>query len=214
MLAIIDYQAGNLTSVKRALCHENIDCIITADEKDLQSADGIIFPGVGAAASAMRYLRQSGLDTVIKGLVASARPMLGICLGCQIILETSQENNGTDTLGIVEGHCLQFDAAWRDAAGQPITIPHMGWNTVTRRTDCALFTDIAPDAQFYFVHSFFPAPAPQYVIATSTHGREFCSVLGRNGFWAVQFHPEKSGEPGLKLLKNFSAYCQENKHAQ
>ncbi len=214
MLAIIDYQAGNLTSVKRALLHENIECMITANENDLQSADGVIFPGVGAAASAMRYLSESGLDTVIKGLVASGKPMLGICLGCQIILETSQENNGTNTLGIVEGHCRQFDPTWLDETGQPITIPHMGWNSVRRHTDCVLFTDIPQNAQFYFVHSFFPAPAPQYVIATSTHGKEFCSVLGRDGFWAVQFHPEKSGQHGLQLLKNFSTFCQENNHAQ
>ncbi len=214
MLAIIDYQAGNLTSVRRALRHENIDCMITADKKHLQSADGIIFPGVGAAASAMHYLRQSGLDTVIQGLVASGKPMLGICLGCQVILETSEENNGTSTLGLIKGHCRQFDAALLDTAGQPITIPHMGWNTVTRHKDCVLFRDIPQDAQFYFVHSFFPDPAPQYVIATSRHGREFCSVLGKNGFWAVQFHPEKSGAYGLMLLKNFALYCQEKKYAQ
>ncbi len=214
MIAIIDYRAGNLTSVARALRHENIDCVITADKHTLQTADGLIFPGVGAAKTAMHNLRDLGLISVIKELVAAQKPLLGICLGCQIILDSSEEHGKTKTLGIFSGVCRSFDPAWLDENGEPISIPHMGWNTVLPRTDCVLFTGISPDAQFYFVHGFYPAPAPEYVLATTTHGKKFCSVLGKEGLWAVQFHPEKSGKNGLRLLKNFADFCMEKKNAE
>jgi glutamine amidotransferase len=213
MLAIVDYRAGNLTSVRRALDHLNIPCTITDDPETITRADGVIFPGVGAAGSAMEQLRQSGLDATIAWCAANDRPLLGICLGCQIILEHSQENN-TRTLGIIPGECLPFSKDLKEENGEPIRIPHMGWNRVRLNKPCPLFENVSPDAEFYFVHTYYTRPASEYVLGTTLYGQDFCSVLGRDGLWAVQFHPEKSGRPGLEILKNFATYCRENNHAQ
>ncbi|WP_045212075.1 imidazole glycerol phosphate synthase subunit HisH [Desulfonatronovibrio magnus] len=213
MIAILDYRAGNLTSVKRALDHLNIPNRITSDPKVLDSSTGFIFPGVGAAGSAMRNLKASNLHQTIKSLILAGKPMLGICLGCQIILDESTENS-TKTLGIVPGRCNRFSTSTMDEAGDPINIPHMGWNSVKLVKECLLFEGVPEDAEFYFVHSFFPVPDPAYIVGTTQYGMEFCSVYGRPGLWAMQFHPEKSGRPGLKILSNFYNYCQERCNAQ
>lgn len=208
MLAIIDYNAGNLTSVKRALDFLTIPCRITANPKDFKSAQGVIFPGVGAAGSAMTHLSLKGLDCMIREIVSSGKPLLGICLGCQIILDSSEENDVV-TLGVLPGHCRRFDPGLTEENGCPISIPHMGWNTVTPKKQIPLLRGIAPEAEFYFVHSYFPDPSPEFVLGTTYYGQTFPSIIGRNGLWATQFHPEKSGRPGLKVLKNFYAYCLE-----
>ena len=208
MLAILDYKAGNQTSVRRALDHLGIPCRITADPDVIAGATGIIFPGVGAAGQAMRELTTTGLDKLLANQVAAGKPLLGICVGCQILLEYSPEND-TPALGIVPGQCAMFEASLTDENGLPIRIPHMGWNRVSLEKPCPLFNGIEPEAEFYFVHSYYPVPEPQYVIGVTTYGLTFCSVHGRDGLWAVQFHPEKSGRPGLALLRNFAAYCQE-----
>jgi len=208
MLAILDYKAGNQTSVRRALDYLEIPCVITAKPEIIAKARGIIFPGVGAAGQAMDELAESGLDEVIKEQVQADKPLLGICVGCQILLEYSQENN-TKALGIIPGECVLFNPSWEEEDGTPIRVPHMGWNSVTLHKDCDLFKGISPDAEFYFVHSYYPNPKPEYVIGTTSYGKSFCSIHGAPGLWAVQFHPEKSGRPGLQLLKNFYAYCQE-----
>ncbi|MDL2216584.1 imidazole glycerol phosphate synthase subunit HisH [Desulfovibrio sp. OttesenSCG-928-M14] len=205
-LAILDYEAGNQTSVLRALRSLNIPACITADEKVLRAAAGLIFPGVGAARQAMDLLKRTGLERLLTNLVASGKPLLGVCLGCQILLEHSAESD-TPTLGLIKGRCLRFDQTLRDEAGEPVIIPHMGWNGYHLHRPSPLFSGIAPDAEFYFVHSYYAEPEPELVIATTRHGLEFCSAYGRDGLWAVQFHPEKSGAPGLALLKNFYAYC-------
>jgi glutamine amidotransferase len=206
MLAIIDYRAGNLTSVRRGLEYLNIPCSITSDPESIDRASGIVFPGVGAAGSAMRNLRENGLDEVLTRQVRKGKPMLGICLGSQIVLESSEENEAR-TLGLLPGRCVRFDPALRDQWDEPITIPHMGWNHVAFDPSLPLFEGIAPEAEFYFVHSYYPVPDPSHCLGTTTHGTTFCSVLGREGLWAVQFHPEKSGRPGLRLLANFYGYC-------
>ena len=208
MLAILDYEAGNQTSVFRALASQGIPAEITADAGRLSAAEGVIFPGVGAARQAMELLLRTGLDTVLRDLAASGKPLLGVCLGCQVLLEYSEEND-TKTLGLVPGSCVRFDENLHDEEGEPIRIPHMGWNGYSLKQPCRLFKDIPTDAEFYFVHGYYCQPAPELVIATTRHGLEFCSVYGRDGFWAVQFHPEKSGKPGLTLLRNFYEYCQE-----
>jgi len=205
MLAIIDYKAGNLTSVKRALDYLEIPNKITASAQDILQSRGIIFPGVGAAGSAMQHLQKTHLDKVLKEAVAKDIPLLGICLGCQIILDFSEENK-THTLGLIPGKCLRFQEDLTEENGSPINIPHMGWNQVTLKKDCLLFEGIEPEAEFYFVHSYYPAPEKEFILGTSFYGLEFCSVLGRENLWAVQFHPEKSGRPGLTLLKNFYNY--------
>jgi glutamine amidotransferase len=213
MLAILDYQAGNLTSVRRALDHLGIPCTVTADPNTLRAAQGVIFPGVGAAGSAMAHLTATGLGDLLKELVAAGKPLLGICLGCQIVLAASEENQAT-TLGIIPGRCQRFDASLTDEDGHPIAIPHMGWNTVRLTQPCRLFDGIDPASEFYFVHSYYPVPESRYVIGMTHYGLDFCSVHGKDGLWSVQFHPEKSGRPGLTLLSNFFAYCQEVSHAQ
>ena len=133
MLAILDYKAGNQTSVRRALDHLGIPCAITADPAVVDSADGVIFPGVGAAGQAMRHLQDSGLDAVLRNVVSSGRPLLGICLGCQIMVAHSDEND-TPTLGLVEGRCVRFDEHLEEG-GASIRIPHMGWNTISRKQE-------------------------------------------------------------------------------
>ncbi len=214
MLAILDYRAGNQTSVRRALDHLDIPCEITADPEKIAASWGVVFPGVGAAGQAMDELTSTGLDKVLKGLVRAGKPLLGICVGCQILLDYSREND-TKALGIVPGECRRFDASLKDENHEPIRVPHMGWNSLdVKKPEDALLAGIDPDAEFYFVHSYFPAPNKEYVIATTTYGTEFCSVFGRKGLWAVQFHPEKSGRPGLAVLKNFFNYCGKVSHAQ
>lgn len=214
MLAILDYKAGNQTSVLRALQSLSIACEITADPARIATSDGIVFPGVGAAGQAMGNLTANGLDRLLADQVAAGKPLLGICVGCQIMLDYSPEND-TRTLGIVPGECRLFNPGWNDEDGLPIRVPHMGWNSVeVRDPGDRLFRGVEPGSEFYFVHSYYPAPAEEYVLGTTTYGVEFCSYHGREGLWAVQFHPEKSGRPGLALLKNFADYCLEARDAQ
>ncbi|WP_022661872.1 imidazole glycerol phosphate synthase subunit HisH [Paucidesulfovibrio longus] len=208
MLAIFDYNAGNQTSVRRALDAIGIPNKITNDPDELQRATGIIFPGVGAAGQAMDELTSGGLDEALKALIWQEKPVLGICVGCQILLDYSEENN-TKALAVIPGECRLFNPSWTDYEGMPIRVPHMGWNTVELVRECELFKGIEPDANFYFVHSYYPAPKEEFVLGNTIYGRPFCSVHGRRGLWAVQFHPEKSGRPGLKLLQNFHDYCRE-----
>lgn len=212
MLAIVDYGAGNQTSVRRALGHLGIDCAITADPARLEDADGVIFPGVGAAGQAMAELRRVGLDRRLRDLAARGRPLLGICLGCQILLAHSEEND-TDTLGMAPGLCRRFPDHMREEDGTPAPVPHMGWNRLRLTRPSALFAGIPETAQFYFVHSYYAVPEEAMVLATATYGLEFCAAYGRGNLLAVQFHPEKSGRPGLRLLQNFAAIC-EARHAQ
>ncbi len=213
MLAILAYKAGNLRRVKRALDYLSIPCTITADAQVIAGCQGLIFPGVGAAGSAMANLRQSGLHDIMAREIAAGKPLLGICLGCQILLEYSPEND-TKTLGLIPGSCDVFTPDLAEEDGAPINIPHMGWNTVSLKKECPLFSGISPESEFYFVHSYYPSPAPEYVIATTYYGKEFCSVHGRDALWSAQFHPEKSGRPGLKMLSNFYEYCREAANAQ
>jgi len=213
MLAIFDYKAGNQTSVRRALDHLEIPNEITNDPDKLKKSSGIIFPGVGAAGQAMDELMSGGLDEVIKELIEQKKPVLGICVGCQILLDYSEENE-TKALEVIPGECRLFNPSWVDYENITIRVPHMGWNQIDLARECELFAGISPDADFYFVHSYFPAPKDEYVIGTTRYGIDFCSVHGREGLWAVQFHPEKSGRPGLQLLKNFYTYAQEAADAQ
>lgn len=213
MLAILDYKAGNQTSVRRALEYLDIPCTITADPHIVASAAGLIFPGVGAAGQAMEQLRQSGLEVSMRRAVSTGQPLLGICLGCQILLDYSEEND-TTALGLVPGQCRLFDSSLQDEAGQTIRVPHMGWNTLTVRKPSPLLQGISSQAAFYFVHSYYVDVADELCIATSHHGTDFCALYGRDNMWAAQFHPEKSGPAGLQMLANYYAYCQGKHHAE
>jgi glutamine amidotransferase len=177
MIAIIDYDAGNLASVFRAVSHLGYSCAITKDVKEIQAAQRIIFPGVGAAGAAMESLRRSGLDVVIKEAFAEGKPILGICLGSQIILAHSEENATS---------CL------------------VGWNGIRTEKSHPLLSGLGADDEFYFVHSYYPDPQDaETVIAVTDYGISFASIVGLKNLFATQFHLEKSGRPGLKILDNF-----------
>jgi len=206
MIAIVDYEAGNLTSVQRGLDYLDIPCRITSDAETIRQALGIIFPGVGAAGQAMRTLRRTGLDELLRERVERGVPLLGICLGSQILLQSTPEND-TRGLELIPGHCSRFDPDLTEG-GLPINIPHMGWNAVYGADKAPLlFSGIEEGTEFYFVHAYYPVPEEPYWLMSTEYGVRFCSVLGRDGLWAVQFHPEKSGRPGLTLLNNFHDYC-------
>jgi len=200
MIAIIDYRAGNLKSVERALKHLGLACRITADAKEILAAERVIFPGVGAAGLAMETIRDHGLDDAIHAVIERGMPFMGICLGTQIILERSEEDGGTDCLGVIPGTVRRFPE-------MGLKIPHMGWNSLSPRKDHPLLAGIDQGAQFYFVHSYYPEPRDAGAIAaTTTYGITFASVLTSGNVFATQFHPEKSGEPGLRILENFSRW--------
>lgn len=202
MIGIVDYQAGNLTSVARALEFLRQPCLITDDPHLLDDASHIIFPGVGAAGAAMANLRSSGLDLHLRKWAQKGKPVLGICLGTQVIFDHSEEGD-TACLGIVPGSVRRFPADL-EADGRRLKIPHMGWNRVAFRQDHPVFAGLPESAEFYFVHAFYPAPAEEeWAAGWTDYGIRFCSAVARRNLVAVQFHPEKSGRPGLAILDNF-----------
>jgi glutamine amidotransferase len=203
MIAIIDYRAGNLASIAWAIEHVGFECRITHDVEEILGADRVIFPGVGSAGQAMQDLRRLGLEQAIYHLYESGKPFLGICLGTQIILEESEENQAA-CLGLLPGTVKHFPTPLLSDEGKNLKVPHMGWNQVKLERLHPVFKGLAPESEFYFVHSYYPAPTDrQSIIGTTDHGITFTSVLGKKNLIAVQFHPEKSGPPGLTMLKNF-----------
>ena len=210
MIAIIDYKAGNLGSIARAVNYLGFECRITHDVKEISGADRLIFPGVGSAGQAMQDLKRTGLDQAIYDLYASGKPFLGICLGTQIILEESEENQ-TTCLGLLPGKVKRFPTPLLSEDGKNLKVPHMGWNQVSPKRLHPVFEGVAPESEFYFVHSYFPSPGDgEAIIGTTDHGITFTSVLGEKNLIAVQFHPEKSGPPGLTILKNFCLWDRED----
>lgn len=191
MIAIIDYRAGNLASVANAMDRLQARYRITNSIPDLDEADAVIFPGVGHATSAMADLKKNGLDIWLKD---TSKPVLGICLGMQLLYESTTEGN-TKTLGALPGRLEKFDPS----LGK---VPHMGWNTVTIRHSHPLMRNIPTNTHFYHVHSYF-APVSEYTIAESNYTVPFTAIAARDNFMGVQFHPEKSGAAGEKLLRNF-----------
>ena len=203
MIAIIDYKAGNLTSVKRALDSIGKESVITSDYNQIVEAGRVIFPGVGAAGQAINDLKTGRLDIALKEVFEAKKPVLGICLGTQIILEASQENNA-ECLGLVKGQVIKFPDNLRDINGRKLKVPHMGWNSVSIKYSHPLFEGVAPDSEFYFVHSYYPAPEDRdKILGETSYGITFTSVIVSDNLVAMQFHPEKSGRPGLKILENF-----------
>jgi len=200
MIAIVDYKAGNLTSVRLAFQALGTDAHVTSDAGEIREAERIVFPGVGAAGSAMRNLSDLKLIDALKGAVASGKPFLGICLGTQILFDVSEEDGGTPALGILPGRVPRFQPADRWDK-----VPQIGWNQVRIARPHPLLEGIADGSEFYFVHSFYPAPADSALVIGTTDyaGITFASMVGRGNVAATQFHPEKSGRIGLRLLKNF-----------
>lgn len=199
---VVDYNAGNLTSVLNAFAHLGVDVKASRDPSEIAEAERLVFPGVGAARSAMQTLETSGIGKAIARVVERKRPVLGICIGCQIILESSEENGGVDTLGFIKGKAVRF----RDEEG--IKIPHMGWNQVRLVKKHPLFEGIPDGSDFYFVHSYHPAGIlPENVLTETTYGsQKFVSAVCKENLVAAQFHLEKSGDVGLRVLKNFSTW--------
>jgi glutamine amidotransferase len=205
-IAIIDYGMGNLHSIAKALEHvagrERV--IVSSEQKQILAADRVVFPGVGAIRDCMSELRRSCLDEVVMQAIRT-RPVLGVCLGMQALLDSSDENQGTDCLGIIHGRVVRFRKDMQETgSGECIKIPHMGWNQVCQQREHAMWKEIPNGSRFYFVHSYYAEPAnPVEVAATTPYGVEFASVIARNNVFAVQFHPEKSQHAGLQLLSNF-----------
>ena len=195
-VAVVDYGAGNLVSIARALEVVGAEPLIVRDAEGLRRADALIVPGVGAAGPAMDRLRRRGLVEPIGAWIAASRPFLGICLGLQLLFERSDED-GAATLGVLSGSTVEL-------SGAP-TLPHIGWNSVDWTGEPPLFGGLHPGTAFYFVHSYVAAPRdPGVVIAESGHGSRFPAAVARGNLFAVQFHPERSGTDGLRLLRSFA----------
>lgn len=203
MIAIVDYEAGNLTSVRLAFAALEVEAVVTDDAAVVRKADHVVFPGVGAAGAAMSNLRRLGLEQAIRDVAAAGVPFLGICLGAQIILSRSEEDGGVDTLGLIPGEVRLFRPADRK-----VKVPQIGWNSVLLRRGHPLFEGIKAGSEFYFIHSYYPAPANlSDVRGTTDYGETtFASMLGSGNIMAMQFHPEKSGRIGLRILRNFSEW--------
>ncbi|MCP4537445.1 MAG: imidazole glycerol phosphate synthase subunit HisH [Chloroflexi bacterium] len=201
MILIVDYKAGNLTSVKRALDYLGVPNKFVSTDGELQDAERIIFPGVGHAATAMAVLRERGFDVALRKAFEHGIPIMGICLGAQIVLSHSDEGD-TVCLGLIDGNCPRFELE-----DKSLKIPHMGWNEVTTTQPHYILKDIEPDDEFYFVHSFYPQPHDEAnVYATCEYESAFPTAIGYKNLFATQFHPEKSGRVGLNLLRNFSRW--------
>ena len=206
MIAIIDYKAGNLKSVERAVTNLGFACLVTHRHEEILNSERIIFPGVGAAGKAMADLRHLGLDKVLTEGFEAGKPFLGICLGAQIILDNSEENDA-QCLGLIAGSVKQFPRPHFSGDNERLKIPHMGWNGINLQKRHPVLEGIMPADEFYFVHAYYPQPtSDEYVVGTTDYGIAFPSVIGYRNLIAMQFHPEKSGRAGLKILENFCTW--------
>ena len=197
-IAIVNYQAGNLRSVQKALEKVGAEAFVTSNPDDILTADGVVFPGQGACDSSMQNLRSRQLDTTIKEAISNGKPFLGVCLGMQLLLQNSDEGDES-CLGILNGSVRELPST--------VKRPHMGWNQVQILNNDLLFRDIPQDSFFYFVHSFYADPMQSEVVSGVTdYGIEFCSALSFDNVNPVQFHPEKSGLIGLQIYDNFLKY--------
>jgi glutamine amidotransferase len=193
---IVDYGAGNLRSVERAVARAGFEPLVSSRPEDAAAAGVLIVPGVGAAADTMRNLRERGLVEPIRQHIAAGRPFLGVCMGLQALLTVSEEGGEHECLGVIPGRVRRLP--------QGLKVPHMGWNRVRQRRPHLVFDGIPDGAYFYFVHSYYPDPEDGSVVVGDTdYGVTFASVVAADGLVATQFHPEKSGEAGLRFYENF-----------
>lgn len=200
MVAIIDYGAGNLQSVKKALDFLGYESEITSDKHKIESASHIILPGVGSFGDAVASIKSRGLGDTIKKAASGDKPFLGICLGLQLLFDSSEESPGVDGLGIFSGKIVTIPK------NNGLKVPHMGWNSVSLKQNDGIFKDIKDESYFYFVHSYYLKNADDEVVAATTqYGAEIECAVQKGLVCATQFHPEKSGEAGLQVLKNFMA---------
>ncbi|WP_350337993.1 imidazole glycerol phosphate synthase subunit HisH [Sessilibacter corallicola] len=211
-IAICDYGMGNLHSVASAITQvaPDADVHITADAELIERATRVIFPGVGAVRDCMSEIQRLGFDTIVKRAIASGKPVLGICVGMQLLFSNSEENGGIDCMGIVDGVVKYFGDDLVDAQGEKLKVPHMGWNNVRQSVAHPLWESINDQAQFYFVHSYYCQPKNSDLSSgVSEYGSEFTSAIAKDNLFATQFHPEKSHRDGLQLLANFCRWTGE-----
>lgn len=206
-VAVIDYGMGNLHSVAKALEHAGSPAriLVTHDLQQIEAADRVVLPGVGAMRDCMAEIRRLGIDTAVRNVIKQGKPLLGVCVGMQALMTFSEENNGVECLKILPGHVAFFGNDLRDAqTGERLKIPHMGWNQVNQTFAHPLWQGIEQDSRFYFVHSYYVEPADIGMIAGSTtYGIPFTAAIAKANVFAVQFHPEKSQHAGLQLYNNF-----------
>jgi glutamine amidotransferase len=199
---VLDYGAGNLRSVARAVEQAGFRPDIAADPRALDDADAVVMPGVGAAADTMRNLNDRGFVEPLRAYIASGRPFLGVCMGYQALLTVSEEGGSHPCLDVVPGRVRRLPST--NGGGVALKIPHMGWNSVEQTRDDPLFEGIADGSYFYFVHGYYPDPEDDsLVIGRTEYGVRFASAIARGALAATQFHPEKSGQAGLRLYRNF-----------
>ncbi|KAB2935704.1 MAG: imidazole glycerol phosphate synthase subunit HisH [Candidatus Contendobacter sp.] len=205
-IAIIDYGMGNLRSVAKALEHvaPQARVLVTQNRHDILQADRVVFPGQGSIRDCMRELARWNLMDVVRD-AALGKPFLGLCLGPQALLDFSEENDGVDGLGVLPGRVVRFADPRDPTTGERLKVPHMGWNQVRQAGNHPLWRGIPQDSRFYFVHSYYSRPADEtLVVGWTYYGIEFASAIARDNIFAVQFHPEKSAQAGLRLLANFA----------
>ncbi len=203
MITIIDYGMGNLRSVQKGFEHVGLQARVTDDPSIVASAEHLVLPGVGAFRDCMAHLREGGFVEPILRHVEAERPFLGICLGLQLLFTQSEEFGTHEGLGLVPGKVVRFPADLM-AGGERLKVPHMGWNQVRFEGDSPLFAGIAHETSFYFVHSYYVVPDDAAACAATTgYGERFCSSIRQGNLMATQFHPEKSQQAGLQILKNF-----------
>lgn len=207
MIAIVDYQMGNLRSVEKGFEHAGVpDVVVTDDPEFVERADGIVLPGVGAFRDAAANLRASGVEETLRRKVAHGTPFLGICLGLQLLADIGYEDGEWTGLGLVPGTCERLPGG--------VKVPHIGWNTVEYPRDCPLFDGVPESTAFYFVHSYRLVPSdPAAIVGSTEYGVRFAAAVQRDNVFAVQFHPEKSSTMGLTLLSNFNAIVKGAKSA-
>jgi glutamine amidotransferase len=212
MIAVIDYGMGNLRSVVKGFEKVGVRAEVTGDPDVVIAADGIVLPGVGAFGMAMEHLRRSGLDEAVKTAVAARTPFLGICLGLQLLFTESDEFGPVRGLDIIPGRVVRF---FPEGAPAGIKIPHMGWNSLQRHTPSPVLADIPDGTHVYFVHSYYVVPDDPAVIAATTEygGQPFAAAVTQGPLFACQFHPEKSSELGLRMLRNFGMLVQQSSRA-
>jgi glutamine amidotransferase len=199
-IAILDYGMGNLRSVEKALEHVGVTAAITRDASEVRAADGVILPGVGAFPRAMERIRDLGLDELIAERREEGVPILGICLGLQLLFDSSSELSGASGLSMLEGPVGELDA-------DGLKVPHIGWEPVRWERDSRLTDGIPSETPFYFVHSFAPRPRSEDLLGSAAYGARFACAAERENVFGVQFHPEKSSAAGLRLLSNFAGVC-------
>lgn len=203
MIAIIDYGMGNLRSVQKGFEKTGFEAVVTADPRVLLEAEKVVLPGVGAFRDCIRNLEQGGFVEPLLRVIAEGRPFLGICLGLQLLFTESEEFGLHRGLGVIPGRVVRFPEGMAEN-GEKLAVPHMGWNQISFRKRPQAFNGIDEGANVYFVHSYYVKPDDESVIATTTgYGMEFCSSIWKDNIVATQFHPEKSQEIGLKIIKNF-----------